>query len=58
MVGYSEPQIPEYLPTLEAYLKLDYPSAVSLRKAAHNGFFRAEIKFQDCRTKDSTYHNY
>ena len=58
MVGYSELQIPEYLPTSEAYLKLNYPSAASLRKAAHDGFFRAGIEFQDRRTKDSTYHNY
>ena len=58
MVGYNEQQKTEYLPTSEAYVRLNYPSAASLRKAAHEGFFRAGIEFQDRRTKNSTYHNY
>ncbi|MEM9507384.1 MAG: hypothetical protein AAGA16_06805 [Cyanobacteria bacterium P01_E01_bin.35] len=54
MVGATETQDNKWLPTSEAYRKLNYLSQNSLREAVKNEFFRVGIEVQDRRRKDSS----
>lgn len=55
MVGASQPIDIEYLPTAEAYKRLNYSSPQSLRKAVDNNTLRLGKEVQDRREPDSVY---
>jgi hypothetical protein len=54
MVGATEIKDIRWLPTSEAYQKLNYPSQNSIREAVKDEFFRVGIEVQDRRRKNST----
>lgn len=58
MVGLNQAPDIEWLPTAQAYQKLNYPSAASLREAVKNGNLRLGTEVQDRRSPESIYPQY